>query len=230
MSQRAESSADVWAERLVLDRAGPARRTARAARRAGGRRHGELSPAFFVRLVQRLGELESGGETINSWLEHRLSAEGIVLETAAAAAQQEQAANQVSIANSITSIRLLDALDWREFFESVSVVEAALRNDPARTYAAMDFESRDRYRHAVEQIARRSEYSEIGSRAGRPGAVRQRPWRPTRPTTCAGTWAGGSSTRAASNSRSTSATARGSASASTAARCCVAAGSSTGAR
>ncbi len=115
-----------------------------------------------MRLVQRLGELERGGETVNAWLEHRLSADGIVLESAAATAQQEQAANQVSIANAITSIRLLDALDWREFFESVSVVEAALRKDPARTYAAMDFESRDRYRHAVEEVARRSDYSEIG--------------------------------------------------------------------
>ena len=58
-----------------------------------------------------------------------------MLETAAADAQQEQAANQVSIANAITSIRLLDALDWREFFEGVSIVEAILRKDPAHTYA-----------------------------------------------------------------------------------------------
>ena len=156
------------------------------------------APPFFVRLVQRLGELERGGETVNAWLEHRLSADGIVLETAAAAAQQEQAANQVSIANAITSIRLLDALDWREFFESVSVVEAALRKDPARTYAAMDFESRDRYRHAVEEIARRSDYSEIGVaeailELARRGARRRRVRLP-----CAATSAGGSSTRAAS--------------------------------
>ncbi len=160
-SQRAELSADIWAEKLVL--------TAQDNLDGLPALLGELEVAtqgagapFFVRLVQRLGELERGGETVNAWLEHRLSADGIVLESAAATAQQEQAANQVSIANAITSIRLLDALDWREFFESVSVVEAALRKDPARTYAAMDFESRDRYRHAVEEVARRSDYSEIG--------------------------------------------------------------------
>ena len=107
------------------------------------------------------GELETGGEAVNAWLERRLSAEGIVLETAAADAQQEQAANQVSIANSITSIRLLDALDWREFFERVSMAEAVLRRDPAQTYAVMDFASRDRYRHSLEIIARRSTDSEI---------------------------------------------------------------------
>ncbi|NTU70477.1 MAG: hypothetical protein HGB10_01435 [Coriobacteriia bacterium] len=160
-SQRAEIAADEWAERLVL--------TGQDAPDELGALLGQLDAAtrkvaapFFVRLSQRLGDLEHGGDAINAWLERRLLAEGIVLEAASALAQQEQAANQVSIANSITSIRLLDALDWREFFESVSLVEAALRHDPARTYSAMDFESRDRYRHAVEEIARRSEYTELG--------------------------------------------------------------------
>ncbi len=159
VSQRAEFSADSWAQRLVLASQGePGELPALLSELDAGSRG--VSPTFFVRLSQRLGQLEQGGETINAWLEHRLSADGIVLETAAAAAQQEQAANQVSIANSITSIRLLDALDWHEFFESVSYVEAALREDPARTYGAMDFDSRDRYRHALEEIARRSHHSE----------------------------------------------------------------------
>ena len=165
-AQRAELAADAWAERLVLAAQNepeslPAllseleagTRRARRARSAGA---GAAPAAFFVRLTQRLSELESGAEMVNSWLEHRLSADGVVLETAAAAAQQEQAANQVSIANSITSIRFLDALDWREFFEAASVVEATLRRDPTGTYAAMDFESRDRYRHSLEAISRRS--------------------------------------------------------------------------
>jgi hypothetical protein len=45
---------------------------------------------------------------------------------------QQQAADQVSISNSITSLRLLDKLDWREFVESTSVVESILRQIPRR--------------------------------------------------------------------------------------------------
>jgi len=121
----------------------------------------EMPPTFFVRLAQRLGELETGADEVNAWLNRRLAADSIVLEHVSAESQQEQAANQVSIANSITSIRFLDALDWRAFFESASLVEAALGKDPTATYSAMDFGSRDRYRHALETIARRSSATEI---------------------------------------------------------------------
>ena len=42
----------------------------------------------------------------------------------------------------------------------MSVVERTLHADPAGVYAAMDFATRDEYRHAVEQIAKRSRMSE----------------------------------------------------------------------
>ena len=42
----------------------------------------------------------------------------------------------------------------------MSVVEQTLREDPGGVYAAMDFATRDRYRHAVEAIAKRSPLSE----------------------------------------------------------------------
>ena len=160
LSMRAEKAGDLWAERLVLAAQDDSATLPALLASIDAETQG-VAPAFFVRLTQRLGELETGGEAVNAWLERRLSAEGIVLEAAAADAQQEQAANQVSIANAITSIRLLDALDWREFFERVSLAEAILRRDPAHTYAVMDFASRDRYRHSLETIARRSSDSEI---------------------------------------------------------------------
>lgn len=74
--------------------------------------------------------------------------------------QQRLAANQVSIGNVITSMRLISALDWSVFFERVSLVEQVLRQDPAGVYAAMDFATRDRYRHVVEHLAKRAGYEE----------------------------------------------------------------------
>ena len=74
---------------------------------------------------------------------------------------QRQAANQVSVGNSVTSLRLLANLDWSLFFERTSVVEAVLRNDPAGVYARQDFPTKDRYRRTVERIARRCDCNEI---------------------------------------------------------------------
>ena len=48
---------------------------------------------------------------------------------------------------------MIGTFDWSEFFESVSLVEQVLQRDPAAVYARMDFRSRDRYRHAVEELA-----------------------------------------------------------------------------
>ena len=59
-----------------------------------------------------------------------------------------------TVANCITSLRLLATQDWQDFFESVSRVEHILRDDPADVYAKMDRETRDRYRKVIETLAR----------------------------------------------------------------------------
>ena len=57
------------------------------------------------------------------------------------------------MANAITSLRLFSSLDWRQYVESVSLVEHVLQRDPAGAYGRMDFLSRDRQRQAVEELA-----------------------------------------------------------------------------
>ena len=64
------------------------------------------------------------------------------------------------VVNSIISLRMLATQNWHEFFESTSVVESILRNDPSGIYPRMDFESRNRYRNAVEKLALDSPLSE----------------------------------------------------------------------
>src|SRR5690606_10406508 len=74
---------------------------------------------------------------------------------------RRQATDEVLVSNSIGSLRELAALDWRAFVEAMSLVEHALGQDPSGVYAQMDFATRDRYRHAVEELARRSTASEL---------------------------------------------------------------------
>ena len=58
-----------------------------------------------------------------------------------------------TVASCVRSLRTLETLDWKDFFERVSETERVLRGDPAGAYVRMDFETRDRYRRAVEEIA-----------------------------------------------------------------------------
>lgn len=64
------------------------------------------------------------------------------------------------VANCIRSLRAIEMRDWDVYFEAVSQVEAMLRSDPADVYAGMDFDSRDRYRQAIEDLAHYSEQGE----------------------------------------------------------------------
>jgi len=50
----------------------------------------------------------------------------------------------------------LSTLDWKDFFETVSLIDPELAKDPAGVYSKMDFATRDRYRHVVEEIAKKS--------------------------------------------------------------------------
>ncbi|MEO0998858.1 MAG: hypothetical protein AAFX58_15190, partial [Pseudomonadota bacterium] len=62
----------------------------------------------------------------------------------------------VSGAECIVSLRMAAVTDWADFFERVNPIDPLLNRDPAAAYAAMDFQTRDRYRQAVERLARRT--------------------------------------------------------------------------
>jgi len=119
-----------------------------------------LSGAFLAELTRHLQGQNPNFAFANSWLEHRLADQGLTTEELVRAEGQAQAADQVSIGNSINSLRFLDSSDWRQFVGEQSLVEKTLADDPSGIYAQMDFATRDRYRHAVEGIARRSQLTE----------------------------------------------------------------------
>jgi cellobiose phosphorylase len=119
-----------------------------------------LSP-FVAELARRLQGQSLTLALPLTWIEQRLSEEGATIEQLVQAETQSQAANQVSISNSIGSLRALSAMDWRKFVEMMSVVEKKLQEDPVGVYSEMDFSTRDSYRHAVEEMARHSPLSEV---------------------------------------------------------------------
>jgi cyclic beta-1,2-glucan synthetase len=117
--------------------------------------------AFVAELTRRLQGHIPGSALPLTWIEQLLSESHLTIEQLVRLEAQQQAADQVSIGNSIGSLRFLGATDWREFVESTSVVEKILAQDPAAIYKNMSFATRDNYRHAVEKIARRAMLSEV---------------------------------------------------------------------
>jgi len=117
--------------------------------------------SFVAELARRLQGQGPALALPLTWIEQRLSESGLTIENLVQSENQQQAADQVSISNSIGSLRFLGAMDWREFVETMSLVEATLREDPGGVYGGMDFATRDRYRHVVERIAKSSPLSEV---------------------------------------------------------------------
>ncbi len=141
------------------------------------RSHPPMTTPFVSELTRRLQGQGPALAFPLTWIEQRLAESGLSIEQLVRSGNREQAADQVSISNSIGSLRLLGTMDWREFVESMSLVETTLGTDPGEAYAAMDFASRDRYRHVIEEVAKASGMSEeaVASHAidlARTGAAR----------------------------------------------------------
>ena len=116
--------------------------------------------SFVAELARRLQGQGPALALPLTWIEQRLSESGLTIEQLVRMENQQQAADQVSMSNSIGSLRFLGAMDWREFVETMSIVEQTLGEDPGDVYDKMDFATRDRYRHVVEKVAKRSPHPE----------------------------------------------------------------------
>jgi len=114
-----------------------------------------LSP-FVAEFARRLQGKSPALALPLGWIEQRLSESHLNIEQMIQSRNQQLAADQASVSNSIGSLRFLTTMNWREFVETMSVVDKVLREDPGDVYVRMDFVTRDHYRHVVEKIAKNS--------------------------------------------------------------------------
>jgi cellobiose phosphorylase len=113
-----------------------------------------LTAPFVEEFYTRLQAQGPAMAFVQTWVEQKLLEQGVTATQLSEAAGRTAATNQISIANSIGSLRFIGAMDWKNFVESLSVVEQTLREDPAGMHASQDFATRDRYRHVIEDVAR----------------------------------------------------------------------------
>jgi cyclic beta-1,2-glucan synthetase len=160
LSRTERDEADKLADRLLeLARRQPNELVPLVTSRLGKRK--PIGSAFVVQLTQRLREQDPAVMRVFEWLEKLLAKQGLTTDQIVHLEHHRQAAAQVTVGNIITSMRLLSNLDWKDFFETVSLVDPELAKDPAGVYSTMDFATRDRYRHVVERISKGSKTSEL---------------------------------------------------------------------
>ena len=129
------------------------------AMRARFRGRASLPQSFVVQLTQRLREQGDAALSIMALLEARLSEQGLTPDALVANEYAAQTGANVTVRNIITSMRLISALDWALFFESLSAVDVVLNG--AQGFSESDFATRDQYRHVIEKLARGSRHSEV---------------------------------------------------------------------
>jgi cyclic beta-1,2-glucan synthetase len=123
------------------------------------RENGALRTDFAAQLVQRLRDQDPRVTPALLWLEERLAAQGTTSADIVRDEHQRQGASNVTVRNIITSMRLMSDVDWAELFETVSLVDDELRSGSG--FAGMDFATRNLYRNAIEELARRSPLTEL---------------------------------------------------------------------
>jgi cyclic beta-1,2-glucan synthetase len=125
------------------------------------RRGEQVSLTFLVEVLHSLRDQSVASTAAWRWLQAILETRGQTADEILRAEQQREAIDQLSIANIISTMRALSALDWPVFVEAVSRAERILRRDPVGAYGGMDRATRDRYRKSVEQLSRRSRVDEL---------------------------------------------------------------------
>lgn len=115
---------------------------------------------FLAQLAQRLQDRRSNGDNSHQALCHDWLY-AVMPDMALARAQQsaDQAADNLSVSNAVTSLRAIGDADWPDIIAHTSALMRLMLT--SQTFEAEHVSTRDHTLHGIEQLARRSGRSEI---------------------------------------------------------------------
>ena len=114
--------------------------------------------SFATQLLYRLRDGSQNSEMALDWLEKVLEGAGTDAEETTIGEHQALSSGNVTTGNIVRGLRLVNDIDWTVWFEDVSRIDRLLRE--RSDMEALDFASRDQYRTAIEDLARRSGLTE----------------------------------------------------------------------
>lgn len=147
--------ADMWADKLLVA-ADKSSKNVVEILFAMSQSDPKISNSFVLQISQRLQGSDPLLTVINTWLEQQLSTKGLDVDNICRTQRHANHVDQITIKNSIQSLRFINVFNWKDFVENLSYTEAILRKDPSGIYVLQDFDSRDSCRHSVERIAHRN--------------------------------------------------------------------------
>jgi len=160
VSREEREEADILADELLdLANRQPTEVLPFTVKRLGSRK--KFGSAFVEQLTRQLRDQDISIAPAFEWFAKRLEQQSNSIEQIVEAEYQRQASSQVTVGNIITSMRLLSTIDWRVFFENVSLIDPLFKTDPAQVYSEMNFATRNRYREVIERIAKRTKTDEL---------------------------------------------------------------------
>jgi cyclic beta-1,2-glucan synthetase len=113
---------------------------------------------FATQLLFRLRDGTQYAASALGWLETELERFDLDAEEVARREHATLSAGNVTTGNIIKGLRLVDDTDWTVWFEELSHVDRTLREHT--DFAELDFQSRDQYRRAIEELAAGTDLSE----------------------------------------------------------------------
>src|SRR5262249_24954624 len=118
-----------------------------------------LDPSFATQLLHRLRDgSRSAGQAL-IWLENELERQGSSAEAIISAEHQTLSSGNVTTANIVRGLKLINDVQWTVWFEQISKVDALLGQE--ERFSELDFASRDQYRSEIEELARGSDLTEF---------------------------------------------------------------------
>ena len=94
-------------------------------------------------------------------LEEIVNKTGITIDECINREHFDIASKKISIGNSISSISMLNRLNYAEIFNSLNGVEEVLKKDPCEVYENMDDKTKEYYRKSIEDMSKKTKISEL---------------------------------------------------------------------
>ena len=156
-TKAAREAANLWCDTLDDARIVDAQRVFDAMRERG------VAPAFALQVMHRLHADPRArslqGERNRELVRAALSLTLTDPAAAQLALQADEAADNMSVGNAITSLRLLGDTEWRELIARTSALMQRMQTSPV--FAAERDDTQDGTLHAIERLARRSGRGEL---------------------------------------------------------------------
>ncbi|HHW13053.1 MAG TPA: glycosyl transferase family 36 [Firmicutes bacterium] len=117
-------------------------------------KHMDLSNPAVLLFLEKEFRRSADLKPLLYWLDARVKAENYLLSDLKEREHNSQAFHRTLAGNYFRGLQAANLTLWEEHFEELSLVEQILRQDPARIYPEMDYDSRDLVRREVEMFGR----------------------------------------------------------------------------